>query len=146
MLPSVLPIEVPPLRKRKGDIQEISQSLLRTLDIRYHKSHTFDAKVWDFLKNQPWPGNVRQLAHVIERLVLVVKSPVIQVKDVLHVIPQTDIEEGQMLPGDEADLKDLTYERIEKLSRQGKSGAEIAKELGISRSTVYRIKRRHEHK
>lgn len=143
---SVLPIEVPPLRKRKGDIQEISQSLLRTLDIRYHKSHTFDAKVWDFLKNQPWPGNVRQLAHVIERLVLVVKSPVIQVKDVLHVIPQTDIEEGQMLPGDEADLKDLTYERIEKLSRQGKSGAEIAKELGISRSTVYRIKRRHEHK
>lgn len=143
---SVLPIEVPPLRKRKGDIQEISQSLLRTLDIRYHKSHTFDAKVWDFLKNQPWPGNVRQLAHVIERLVLVVKSPVIQVKDVLHVIPQTDIEEGQILPGDEADLKDLTYERIEKLSRQGKSGAEIAKELGISRSTVYRIKRRHEHK
>lgn len=59
---SVLPIEVPPLRKRKGDIQEISQSLLQTLDIRYHKSHTFDAKVWNFLKNQPWPGNVRQLA------------------------------------------------------------------------------------
>lgn len=60
---AVLPIEVPPLRKRKGDIQEISQSLLKSLDIRYHKSHTFDAKVWDFFKNQPWPGNVRQLAH-----------------------------------------------------------------------------------
>lgn len=48
---AVLPIEVPPLRKRKGDIQEISQSLLKSLDIRYHKSHTFDAKVWDFFKN-----------------------------------------------------------------------------------------------
>ena len=57
-------IEVPPLRKRKGDIQEISQALLRMLDIRYHKSHTFDANVWELLKNQPWPGNVRQLAPI----------------------------------------------------------------------------------
>lgn len=143
---SVLPIEVPPLRKRKGDIQEISQALLRTLDIRYHKSHTFDAKVWDFFKNQPWPGNVRQLAHVIERLVLVVKQPVIQVKDVFHVMPQADMTEGQSTSGEDGSLKDLTYERIEKMSREGKSSAEIAKELGISRSTVYRIKRRHEGK
>lgn len=143
---AVLPIEVPPLRKRKGDIQEISQSLLKSLDIRYHKSHTFDAKVWDFFKNQPWPGNVRQLAHVIERLVLVVKQPVIQVKDVLHVMPQADMTEGQSTLGEDGSLKDLTYERIEKMSCEGKSGAEIAKELGISRSTVYRIKRRHEGK
>ena len=143
---AVLPIEVPPLRKRKGDIQEISQSLLKSLDIRYHKSHTFDAKVWDFFKNQPWPGNVRQLAHVIERLVLVVKNPVIKIKDVLHVMPQADMTEGQSMQDEDGSLKDLTYERIEKMSREGKSGAEIAKELGISRSTVYRIKRRHEGK
>lgn len=141
---AVLPIEVPPLRKRKGDIQEISQSLLKSLNIRYHRSHTFDGQVWDFFKNQPWPGNVRQLAHVIERLVLVVKQPVIQVKDVFHVMPQADMTEGQSTSGEDGSLKDLTYEKIEKMSREGKSGAEIAKELGISRSTVYRIKRRHE--
>ncbi|MFV0618874.1 sigma-54 interaction domain-containing protein [Megasphaera sp. WILCCON 0056] len=140
---AVLPIEVPPLRKRKGDIQDISQSLLKSLDIRYHKSHTFDIKVWDFFKNQPWPGNVRQLAHVIERLVLVVKNPVIQVKDVLHVMPAA-MTEGESTPAEDGSLKDLTYEKIEKMSREGKSGAEIAQEIGISRSTVYRIKRRHQ--
>ena len=77
---------------------------------------------------------------------LVVKQPVIQVKDVLHVMPQADMTEGQSTSGEDGSLKDLTYERIEKMSREGKSGAEIAKELGISRSTVYRIKRRHEGK
>lgn len=54
--------------------------------------------------------------------------------------------EGQSTSGEDGSLKDLTYERIEKMSREGKRSAEIAQELGISRSTVYRIKRRHEGK
>ena len=62
-------------------------------DIRYHKSHTFDANVWELLKNQPWPGNIRQLAHIIERLVLVVKNQTIQVKDVLRVMPRDVVAE-----------------------------------------------------
>lgn len=137
-------IEVPPLRKRKGDIQEISQALLRMLDIRYHKSHTFDANVWELLKNQPWPGNVRQLAHIIERLVLVVKSQTIQVKDVLCVMPRDVVAEERGELDEEGHLRGRTYEMIEKMSREGKSGAQIAKALGIGQSTVYRIKRRHE--
>lgn len=137
-------IEVPPLRKRKGDIQEISQALLRMLDIRYHKSHTFDANVWELLNNQPWPGNVRQLAHIIERLVLVVKNQTIQVKDVLRVMPRDVVAEERGKLDEEGHLRGRTYEMIEKMSREGKSGAQIAKALGISRSTVYRIKRRHE--
>ncbi len=137
-------IEVPPLRKRKGDIQEISQALLRMLDIRYHKSHTFDANVWELLKNQPWPGNVRQLAHIIERLVLVVKNQTIQVKDVLRVMPRDVVAEERGKLDEEGHLRGRTYEMIEKMSREGKSGAQIAKALGIGQSTVYRIKRRHE--
>lgn len=137
-------IEIPPLRKRKGDIQEISQALLRMLDICYHKSHTFDANVWELLKNQPWPGNVRQLAHIIERLVLVVKNQTIQVKDVLRVMPRDVVAEERGKLDEEGHLRGRTYEMIEKMSREGKSGAQIAKALG-SRSTVYRIKRRHEN-
>lgn len=114
------------------------------LDLRYHKSHTFDDRVWTFLKEQPWPGNIRQLAHVIERLVLIVKNQTIQVTDVLRVMPRDIVAEERGNPYEAGQLKDLTYERIEKMSREGKSGAAIAKELGISRSTVYRIKRKHE--
>ena len=46
--------------------------------------------------------------------------------------------------GREEGKAELRNEMIEKMSREGKSGAQIAKALGISRSTVYRIKRRHE--
>lgn len=67
-------------------------------------------------------------------------------KDVLHVMPQAEAEEGQGMLVNESNLKDLTYEMIEKKIHEGKSGSEIAKELGISRSTVYRIKRRYEKK
>lgn len=105
---------------------------------------TFDTNVWELLKNQPWPGNVRQLAHIIERLVLVVKNQTIQVKDVLRVMPRDVVAEERGKLDEEGHLRGCTYEMIEKMSREGKSGAQIAKALGISRSTVYRIKRRHE--
>ncbi len=116
------------------------------LDLRYYKSHTFDDRVWTFLKEQPWPGNVRQLAHAIERLVLIVKNQTIQVTDVLRVMPRDIVAEERGNPYEAGQLKDLTYEMIKKMSHEGKSGAAIAKELGISRSTVYRIKRKHEEK
>ena len=116
------------------------------LDLRYYKSHTFDDRVWTFLKEQPWPGNVRQLAHAIERLVLIVKNQTIQVTDVLRVMPRDIVAEERGNPYEAGQLTDLTYEMIKKMSHEGKSGAAIAKELGISRSTVYRIKRKHEEK
>ena len=116
------------------------------LDLRYYKSHTFDDRGWTFLKEQPWPGNVRPLAHAIERLVLIVKNQTIQVTDVLRVMPRDIVAEERGNPYEAGQLKDLTYEMIKKMSHEGKSGAAIAKELGISRSTVYRIKRKHEEK
>lgn len=75
---------------------------------------------------------------------LVVKNQTIQVKDVLRVMPRDVVAEERGKLDEEGHLKGRTYEMIEKMSREGKSGAAIAKALGISRSTVYRIKRKHE--
>lgn len=43
-------------------------------------------------------------------------------------------------------LKDLTYEYIEKMYQEGKSVSEIAKELNISRSTIYRMRQKYQNK
>ncbi len=75
---------------------------------------------------------------------LVVKNQTIQVKDVLRVMPRDVVAEERGKLDEEGHLRGRTYEMIEKMSREGKSGAAIAKALGISRSTVYRIKRKHE--
>ena len=61
-------------------------------------------------------------------------------------MPRDIVAEERGNPYEAGQLKDLTYEMIKKMSHEGKSGAAIAKELGISRSTVYRIKRKHEEK
>lgn len=75
---------------------------------------------------------------------LVVKNQTIQVKDVLRVMPRDVVAEERGKLDEEGHLRGRTYEMIEKMSREGKCGAAIAKALGISRSTVYRIKRKHE--
>lgn len=75
---------------------------------------------------------------------LVVKNQTIQVKDVLRVMPRDVVAEERGKLDEEGHLRGCTYEMIEKMSREGKSGAQIAKALGIGQSTVYRIKRRHE--
>ena len=59
-------------------------------------------------------------------------------------MPRDVVAEERGKLDEEGHLRGRTYEMIEKMSREGKSGAQSAKALG-SRSTVYRIKRRHEN-
>lgn len=63
---------------------------------------------------------------------LVVKNQTIQVKDVLRVMPRDVVAEERGKLDEEGHLRGRTYEMIEKMSREGKSGAAIAKALGIA--------------
>ncbi|RIV23095.1 PAS domain S-box protein [Alicyclobacillaceae bacterium I2511] len=64
---SVIPIYVPPLRERREDIPTLAEHFLRQANDRHHLSlQGFAADVLEWLQDYPWPGNVRQLKHVIE--------------------------------------------------------------------------------
>lgn len=137
---AVLPIRIPPLRERREDIADISRSLLYHFDKHYERHHSFQDAVLDYFRDLPWPGNVRQLSNVIERLVLIVTNEEISLADVQPLLPPS-LTAGNVKPRD-LNIRDMTYDLIEKLGDDGKSVAEIAKELGISRSTVYRLKQK----
>lgn len=137
---AVLPIRIPPLRERREDIADISHSLLYHFDKLYERHHLFHDEVLDYFQDLPWPGNVRQLSNVIERLVLIVPNEAISLADVQPLLPPSLIAEN-VKPKD-LNIRDMTYDLIEKLGDDGKSVVEIAKELGISRSTVYRLKQK----
>lgn len=64
----------------------------------------------------------------------------ISLADVQPLLPPS-LTAGDVKPRD-LNIRDMTYDLIEKLGDDGKSVAEIAKELGISRSTVYRLKQK----
>jgi PAS domain S-box-containing protein len=76
---NVIKIEIPPLRKRKEDIPQISISLLKKLERRfYRKGIEFSAEVKERLMQHAWPGNIRELENVLERTINVLDGKTIE--------------------------------------------------------------------
>jgi DNA-binding NtrC family response regulator len=79
---NVLHIHVAPLRERREDVPALLQHFLREFTARHETgTRTFDEDVLSRLAAHDWPGNVRQLKNVVERVVVKATSPVIQVHD-----------------------------------------------------------------
>jgi two-component system response regulator AtoC len=79
---SVVPITLPPLRKRKEDIEELAVRFLRKYSDETGKPVTgFSAEAIRTLKEYDWPGNIRELENCVERAVILSKGQEIQPKD-----------------------------------------------------------------
>lgn len=141
---AVLLIHVPPLRQRSADIPVVAQALLQRFNEQYGQPHDLGQDVLDYFQTLPWPGNVRQLANTIERLSLVVREEKITLPDLAWVLPNPPVVPDKNVR--DRNLKAMTYDYIEKLYQDGKSVSNIAKELGISRSTIYRMRQKYQNK
>jgi Nif-specific regulatory protein len=71
---NVIPIYLPPLRERNGDVRIIALHFLNEFNHNYQRNVTFDAGILDLMESFNWPGNIRQLANVIERAGLTAES------------------------------------------------------------------------
>jgi transcriptional regulator with PAS, ATPase and Fis domain len=69
---NVLPITLPPLRERKGDVRQLLDYFLQRSNQLHELNHLcyFQSEVYQALEQYPWPGNVRELQNLIERLVV----------------------------------------------------------------------------
>lgn len=134
---NVFPIKVPSLHERKDDIPELAAYYLNMFEKKFEKKiNPISKKNMDLLMNYHWPGNIRELRHVIERAVLLSR------KGRLVIPPLETIEQG---PGDAQQdmlsLKEMETRYILKaLSRcrfkvSGKGGA--AELLQIKPPTLY---------
>jgi two-component system response regulator PilR (NtrC family) len=78
---NVIPILLPPLRERQGDIALLVDHFLRTYCAANNAPlKRLDPEVMQILEEDEWPGNVRELENLIQRLVLMVDGPVIKVQ------------------------------------------------------------------
>ena len=66
----VIPIQVPPLREREGDIARLSQHFVSEFNKQYHKNVVLSPENIELLENYSWPGNIRELRNVMEYLVV----------------------------------------------------------------------------
>jgi len=134
---NVIELAIPPLRERTEDIVPLAQYFLNNFDKRYNTSHAFSQDTLDILICHPWMGNVREIQHSIERLVLTVQDKKILPKHLPKNFQQTNVTNIISLPNI-APLDLIEKELIIKAYKQLGSSYKVAKVLNISQSKASR--------
>ena len=133
---NTIQIHLPPVRERREDIPALVKVFLDELAARYRKKISeVSPKALDALLQHNWPGNIRELRHVMERAVLLSQSDAIQPADLGLQIGQQS--RANLL--EEMDLESVEAHLIRKaLDRHNGDAIAAAKALGLSRSAFYR--------
>lgn len=90
---NVVPIHVPPLRERKEDIPLLVKHFLDKFNHKYNLKKSMDAESLELLLKYNWPGNIRQLENLIERLVVTTSTMIIRKSDLPAGMLQTELPE-----------------------------------------------------
>src|SRR5213075_263284 len=132
---NTIEIELPPLRDRREDIMPLANSFLRQHAERYRKQvGGFDESARERVLQHRFPGNIRELDHIVERAVLITKDRQIRATDL-----------GLTTSGSESrNVEEMSLEEVEAflikkaLARNDGNARKAAEALGLSRSAFYR--------
>jgi DNA-binding NtrC family response regulator len=132
---NTIEIHLPSLRERKEDIPLLAHHFLRQSAQRYRKQlEGFEPVALQVLLDHPWPGNIRELDHSVERAVLMAEGSAVRASD-LGLRPAREAS----LRLDEMSIEDVERVLIQKaLARFGGNVSHASKALGLSRSALYR--------
>jgi two-component system nitrogen regulation response regulator NtrX len=141
----VFPVELPPLRKRCEDLPALVEHFAQQVSAQNGwKPVPFAASAIEALKEYAWPGNIRELRNVVERLLLLVDAEV-DAEAVHLALPgaRTSAQAAEHDREKTGTLADrvLEFERAEvlaELERSGKHVTPAAKALGLERSHLYK--------
>jgi len=115
---AVVPIEILPLRERREDIPLLLDFFLR----RRHAGKTvnFSEEVITYLQNYNWPGNVRELENVVEQMLILRSSDIMELADLPERIgrPSTSMNKVLNLPEEGYSLEALEQEAVEEALRR----------------------------
>ena len=135
---NVIRIHIPPLRQRPEDIPPLAHQFLERFCGEYGKQLALSPRFVAFLEQYPWPGNVRQLENLMERLVITAQDPILDVT----ALPVEFTGGDTPLPaptGTLAERMDAFEGQIIRDSyRRCGTTVAVAKELGISQATAAR--------
>jgi DNA-binding NtrC family response regulator len=138
---SVVPIELPPLRERASDIPILAETFLGELSRANHKHIRFDEGALGRLVAHSFPGNVRELLHVVERVVVMSDGPVAGESDVAAAL-EMGAQPAEKRDAQTLNLADRRAEAErstiqEALVRAKGNRSLAARLLGVSRRTLY---------
>jgi DNA-binding NtrC family response regulator len=128
----VFPIELPPLRERPSDIPLLAKHLLSEIAVRHGRPpHLLTKSGLELLREQPWPGNVRQLANLLERAVILTEGRELRAGDLRALLSPVPTGSGRR-------------ELEEALTAANGDKKRAAKILGVSYRTLQRRIKEHD--
>ncbi len=141
---NTIEIEIPSLRDRMEDIPLLSNHFLKHYAEKYGKSvMKISEGAMSRMNKHPWPGNIRELQHAIERAVILANSSVLQPEDFTFSTSSSK-ESEQPLNLDQFNLDEVEKLLIRKvLKKYNGNITQAASELGLTRSSLYRRLEKH---
>ena len=144
---NVCPIQVPPLRERKDDVTRLLNHFLRKVSKQYNRRLFFTPESLRLLREYDWPGNVREMENLIERLVILAEGERIEPPLIRPYIGpasrSADPASPEGLPAVGLSLSDIEKsEVLAALRRHGWVQHKAARDLGITpRQMGYRVRK-----
>lgn len=141
---NVININIPPLRERTEDIIELTRFKMNFFNEKYGVNKTLSPKTYQHFLSYGWPGNIRELENMIERLIITTEPQEIGVELLpAHIVnsgeKETTSEGGTLFDA----LKLCEKQQIEKAYAKHKTTIGVAQELGISQPTASRKIKEH---
>jgi two-component system nitrogen regulation response regulator NtrX len=138
---NVVPVTVPPLRKRISDLPMLVDHFLRETGRELgQKPKKMSKRAMTELMEYNWPGNVRELENLIERLVILTPKPAIDVEDLPLLGPAKNLEDQFLERDSYNDFREAVEKEffLRKLRSHGYNVSKTARRLGMQRSNLYK--------
>ena len=138
---NTIELNLPPLRDRIGDIELLANHFLKKLNNKYRKKiDGFNKQAINGLKKYHWPGNIREIEHIVERAVIITDNEQIQLEDLHFSTKKLEANLTNNLNLEETE-KLLIEQALQK--HQGNI-SRAAKDLGLTRAALYRRLEKHQ--
>jgi len=145
----VIPIEIPPLRERREDLDLLIQHLLERIGLRRARALRLSPSAMRCLLSHPWPGNVREMENALEYSTAVCEGQTIHENDLpqeirastLSLLPKSE-PEPPLQEANQQEQAEVQRIRTALRATQGRR-QEAAEHLGISRWTLWRKMKEH---
>lgn len=141
-------ITLPPLRQRHGDVELLARHFAAIYATKNHKATpNFAPETLQKLRQHSWPGNVRELQHAVERAIILAESSVLQPQDFsfspMETVPAAPA--AVYIPDTPVPLSEIERETIIRTLEKNKGNiSRTAKELGLTRTALYRRLNKHD--
>jgi two-component system nitrogen regulation response regulator NtrX len=138
---NVVPVVIPPLRERLSDLSLLVDHFLKqTATELGQRPKKVTKRAMDALREYNWPGNIRELRNLVERLVILTQGPTIDLANLPDLGPSKSVEQTYFEKTSYNDFREAMEKDffVQKLKTYGYNVSKTARKLGMQRSNLYK--------